>query len=62
MEEKIQGRPVVKGRRGIRRKKLLDDRKEMIGYWKLKKEAQDRSRLRTIFGRGFGPVARQTMK
>jgi hypothetical protein len=52
----------VEGRRGRRRNKLLDDRKEMIGYLKLKQEAIDRSLLRTRFGRDYGPVARQTMK
>jgi hypothetical protein len=29
-------------------------------YWKLKEEAQDRTLWRTQFGRGYGPVARQT--
>jgi hypothetical protein len=28
--------------------------------WKLKEEAQDRSLWKTQFGRGYGPVARQT--
>ena len=32
------------GRRGRRRKQLLDDLKEMRGYWKLKEEALDRTR------------------
>jgi hypothetical protein len=39
---------------------LLDDRKEMRGYWKLKEEALDRTVWRTRFGRGCGPVVRQT--
>jgi hypothetical protein len=30
------------------------------GYWKLKKEALDRTQLRTPFGRGYAPVVRQT--
>jgi hypothetical protein len=62
VEEKIYGRAVVTGRRGRRCKKLLDDRTEMIGYWKLKQEALDRNLLTTRFGRGYGPIARQTMK
>jgi hypothetical protein len=33
----------VTGRRGRRHKKLLDDLREMRGYWKLKEEALDRS-------------------
>jgi hypothetical protein len=48
------------GRRGRRRKQLLDDLKEKIGYWKLKEEALDRTQWRTRFGRGYGPVVRQT--
>jgi hypothetical protein len=31
------------GRRGRRRKQLLNDLKEKRGYWKLKEEALDRS-------------------
>jgi hypothetical protein len=42
------------------RKQLLDDLKEKRGYWKLKEEALDRSQWRSRFGRGYGPVARQT--
>jgi hypothetical protein len=47
-------------RRGRRRKQLLDDFKEVRRYWNLKEEAQDRTLWRTQFGRGYGPVARQT--
>jgi hypothetical protein len=43
----------VTGRRGSRCKKLLDD---------LKEEALDRTMWRAGFGRGFGPVVRQTAK
>jgi hypothetical protein len=50
----------VTGRRGRRRKQLLDDLKEIRGYWKLKAEALDRPLWRTHFGRGCGPVLRQT--
>jgi hypothetical protein len=54
---------LVTGRRGRRRKKLLDDLKEKRGYSHLKEEeALDRTMWRARFGRGFGPVARQTTK
>ena len=52
----------VTGRRGRRRKKLLHDLKERRGYSHLKEEALDRSTRRVLFGRGFGPVVRQTAK
>ena len=41
------------GRRGRRRKKLLDDIKERTGYSNLKEEALDRTMGRAGFGRGF---------
>ena len=50
----------VRGRRGRRRRKLLDDLKERRGYSYLKEEALDRTLRRVLFGRGFGPVVRQT--
>ena len=40
------------GRRGRRRKQLLDDLKETRGYWKFKEEALDHT-LRTLFGRAM---------
>jgi len=49
----------VTGRRGKRRKKLLDDLKEKRGYWKLK-GALNRTIWRIRFGRGYIPVLRQT--
>jgi hypothetical protein len=52
----------VTGRRGRKRKKLLDDLKERKGYSNLKEEALDRTMWRARFGRGLGPVARQTTK
>jgi len=61
-EEKIQGGIEVTGRRGRRRWKLLDDLKEMRGYSHLKEEALDRTMWRAGFGRGFGPVVRETTK
>ena len=47
------------GRRG---KRLLDDHKERRGYSHLKEDAVDRTMWRVRFGRGFGPVVRQTTK
>jgi hypothetical protein len=60
IEGKLQGRIEMTGRRGRRRKQLLDDLKEKKIYWKLKEEALDRTLWRTRFGRGYGPVVRQT--
>jgi hypothetical protein len=64
IEEKIKGGIEVTGRRGRRHRKLLDDLKESRGYSYLKEEALDtRSTMwRARFGRGFGPVVRQTAK
>jgi hypothetical protein len=47
-------------RRGRRRKQLLDDLKEKRRYWKLKEKALLRTLWRTRFGRGYGPIIRQT--
>jgi len=52
----------VTGRRGRLRTKLLDDLKERRGYSHLKEEALDRAMWRARFGRGFGPVIKQTTK
>jgi hypothetical protein len=52
----------VTGRRERRCRKLLDDLKERRGYSHLKEEALDRTIWRARFGRGFGPVVRQTTK
>jgi hypothetical protein len=62
IERKIQGGIEVTGRKGRRCRKLLDDLKERRGYSHLKEEALDRSMWRVRFGRGFGPVVRQTTK
>jgi len=62
IEGKIQGGIEVTGRQGRRRRKLLDDLKERRGYSHLKEEALDRNMWRAGFGRGFGPVLRQTTK
>jgi hypothetical protein len=50
----------VTGRRGRRRRELLDGLKERRGYSNLKEEALDRTIWTARFGRGFGPVVRQT--
>jgi hypothetical protein len=62
IEGKIKGGIEVTGSRGGRRRKLLDDLKERRGYCYLKEEALDRTIWRARFGRGFGPVVRQTTK
>jgi hypothetical protein len=50
----------VTRRRGRRRRKFMDELKERRGYSHLKEEAPDRTMWRVRFGRGFGPVVRQT--
>jgi hypothetical protein len=62
IEGKIQGGIEVTGGQGRRRRKLLDDLKERRGYSHLKEEVLDRTMWRARFGRGFGPVVRQTTK
>jgi hypothetical protein len=46
------------GRRGRRRRKLLDELKERRGYCHLKEEALDRTMWTARFGRVFGPVVK----
>jgi hypothetical protein len=60
IEGKLEGILEMMGRRGRRSKQLLDDLKEKIRYWKLTEEALVRTLWRTRFGRGYGPVVRQT--
>jgi hypothetical protein len=60
IEGKVEGRIEMTGRRGRRCKQLLDDLKEKRRYWILKEEALDRTLWRTRFGRGYGPIVRQT--
>ena len=62
IEGKIQEGIEVTGRQGRRRRKLLDDLKERKGYSHLKEEALDCTMWRARFGRGFGPLVRQTAK
>jgi hypothetical protein len=62
IEGKIQGGIEVTGRRGRRRRKLLDDLKKRRGYSHLKEEALDRTMWTACFGRGFGPVVRHALE
>jgi len=59
-EGKIKVGIEVTGRQRKRRRKLLDDLKERRGYSHLKEGALDCTMWRAGFGRGFGPVVRQT--
>ena len=60
IEGNIKGGVEVTGRRGRRRRRLLDNLKERRGYSHLNEEALDRTVWRAGVGRGFGPVVRQT--
>jgi len=60
IEGKIKGGIEVTGRPGRRCRKPLDGLKERRGYSHLKEEALDGTVWRARFGRGFGPVVRQT--
>jgi len=62
LKERYKRGIVVTGRQGRRRRKLLDDFKERRRYSYLKEKALDRTMWRARFGRGFGPVLRQTIK
>ena len=62
IEGKIKGGIEVTGRRGRRRRMLLDDLKERRGYSHLKEETLGRTMRRACFGRNFGPVVRQNGK
>jgi hypothetical protein len=60
IEGKFERMIEIMGRRGRRRKQLLDDLKEKRRYWKLKKETLDCILWRTRFGRRYGTAVRQT--
>jgi len=60
IEGKTDGRIEEAERRGRRRKQLLDDLKKNKEVWKLKEEGLDRPLWTYCFGRGYGPVVRQT--
>jgi hypothetical protein len=57
---KERGGIEVTGRWGRRRRRLPDDFKERRGYSHVKEETLNRTMWRARFGRGFGPVVRQT--
>jgi hypothetical protein len=61
IEGKIRGEGGVEvtGRRGRRRRKLLDELKERREYSHMKEEALDRTIWRTRSGRSFEPVVKQ---
>jgi hypothetical protein len=53
MEGKLEGT----GRRGRRCEQLLDNRKEISGYWKLNEETtRSHSQRNSLFKRVYGPV------
>jgi hypothetical protein len=56
----FEGGIEVTERLGRRRKQLLNDLEETKGYCELKEEALDRTVRETGFGRGCGPIVRQT--
>jgi hypothetical protein len=49
IEGNVEGRRNMKGRRGRKRKLLLEDLKEKRGYWELKEAALDCTLYRTRF-------------
>ena len=59
IEGKTEGGLEVKGRRGRKRKQLLEDFKETRGYCKFKGAELDRTVWRTHFVSGCGHVVRE---
>jgi hypothetical protein len=51
----------VTGRRGRRRKQILDDLQEEKGCWELEEDALDRAKGRNGFGSGCGHVVRSAV-
>ena len=62
IEGKIERRIEVNTRWGRRRKQLLGDLKDRTGCGKLKEKAPDRALWRTRFGRGCGPLVRESIE
>jgi hypothetical protein len=60
LKQVIEGNIEGTGRRGRRRKQLLDDFKEKRRHRKLKEDALDRILWRPRYGRNYGSVVRQT--
>ena len=54
------GHMELTGRRGGRRKQLLDGLKDNRGYRELKEETPNRTLWRTCCRRGYGSIVRQT--
>jgi len=52
----------VTGRRGRRRKQLLDNLRETTGYWKLKEEALNFTLWRICFKGCYRSVVRQSLE
>jgi len=50
----------VAGRRGAKRKQLLNDLKETGGHWNFEEEALTHTLWGSRFGKGYGRVVRQT--
>jgi hypothetical protein len=60
---KLEGRIEIIGRRGRRRKQVLDNLREKRGYCKLKDKALDHITLcGAHFERGYGPVVTETCR
>jgi hypothetical protein len=57
---KLKGKIEMTGTGGRRRIQLLDDLEETRRYWKLKNKPLDGTVWRTRFGRGYGPVIRDS--
>jgi hypothetical protein len=53
---KIEGTILVRGRRGRRRKQLIDAVKDKTEYWKLEKKALDCTLWRICFEMGYGQI------
>jgi len=60
LTERERKKSEVTGRRGRKLSSYWMTLRGKTGYWKLKEEALDRTLWRTGFGRGCGPVVRQT--
>ena len=58
----IEGNTEGTGRRRQRCKQLLNKLKTKRSCWNMKEESLDRTLWRTRFGRGYGPVKRQSAK
>ena len=59
IEGKVKGGIGMAGKRGRRRRNLLDGLEDSRGSCELKEEALDRTVWRDCFGRGFGPLVWQ---